>query len=109
MMEEEKTLDNLPGNFGQTMPSNIRDEDIYNSTRYDKILQTLNKDQENNEDVMLWPGSPKDNSNEFHKNNDYHKIEIRKTHPNVDKSTESSTAESKFFRFSALAKELSGR
>ena len=66
------------------------------------------KSHESN-DVMAWTELQKDTTKAFQKNNDFHNISRKSTFPGIDKSKEPNTTESKFFRFSALAKELSGR
>ena len=100
-MTEKKSLRERQDEFGPTSSANSGggiDTSIYHE---------IDEHKDNSDDVMLWSENAEDEPTELHKDNDYHNIE--KTTKNYQKSSESNTAESKFFRFSALAKELSGR
>ena len=67
-----------------------------------------NKDQKK-DDILSWTQIPKENSLEINQNKEYQKSSMKRQYENIERSNEPNTTESKFFRFSALAKELSGR
>ena len=91
-----------------TIGINVCNEEFPASNRYHHSKDKEDKTHKSN-DVMAWTELQKDTKKEFRKNDDCHNIARKSAFPGVDKSKEPNTTESKFFRFSALAKELSGR
>ena len=58
-------------------------------------------------DIKVWPSIMNEDTRKDHENNEFSNMSRKRSYNGNDKQP--STAESKFFRFSALAKELSGR
>ena len=109
IIESDRNIESDSDSFKESIIGiNACNKEFPASNRHHHSANKEDKKHEAN-DVMAWTELQKDATNAFRKNNDCHNIARKIPFPGVDKSKESNTTESKFFRFSALAKELSGR
>ena len=87
------------------------DKDIKEFSTSPPSFKSANKHKavvENN-DNRSWSKIDTEDVKEDNADNDFHISSRKRRYPSTDKHKEPTTTESKFFRFSALAKELSGR
>ena len=108
LFETERPMKELVDSFKDSRADENGKEKHPASKRCSNTKQGENTGEEVN-DIRIWSEFQKDSSKDFHEISNYHNITRKRSYPSVDKSKEPNTTESKFFRFSALAKELSGR
>ena len=98
-MNKEFQPESLNDNHTNENESNTTSSSVKLGNRVDRVVE------EN--DIKVWPSIMNEDTRKDHENNEYNNLSRKRSYQNND--TQPTTAESKFFRFSALAKELSGR
>lgn len=105
--KEDQTLGE--DTFGETMASAVQNEIMDNKLNYDQIVRGYNEAVRDKSDAIFWLRNSMNNATEDSTNGGSQNREAGRAHSSIEELIEPNSAESKFFRFSALAKELSGR
>ena len=98
---QNSRFDDMDNEITKTTNTQIADKNLS-----DKSSGKDNTDVGNN-DTTIWTDHNNESNREISENDACYNSSRKRSYPNTEKQP--ATAESKFFRFSALAKELSGR